>query len=169
MKKRKGFTLIELLVVIAIIGILASIVLVSLRGATTKAKDAKIISDLEQVRNLAELIYNSETSYVKLCDQANHVLDDDSTDADSDGTEPDTEYDKQLGSLKNDVKVTYGGPSGTVDATCYSNGDKYCVYMPLLSKRGTSSKWYCIDSTGKAGETTTDPSGTCDGTTFTCP
>lgn len=52
---KKGFTLIELLVVIAIIGLLSSLAVVSFSSARNKGNDAKIQSDLNQVRTAAEL------------------------------------------------------------------------------------------------------------------
>jgi prepilin-type N-terminal cleavage/methylation domain-containing protein len=53
-KYSKGFTLIELLVVIAIIGLLSSIVLAALNTARQRGRDAKRLSDLEQVQNALE-------------------------------------------------------------------------------------------------------------------
>lgn len=54
MKKNKGFTLIELLVVIAIIGILASVVLVSIGSGTEKAKRTATLKTMRSV--MPELI-----------------------------------------------------------------------------------------------------------------
>jgi len=47
-KQKSGFTLIELLVVISIIGLLSSIVLVSLNSARVKARYAKAQAELDQ-------------------------------------------------------------------------------------------------------------------------
>jgi len=63
LKNKKGFTLIELLVVIAIIGILASIVLVSINSARKKSRDATRMADLRQIAMALEMYYDSNGSY----------------------------------------------------------------------------------------------------------
>ena len=63
-KKHRGFTLVELLVVIAIIGILATIVLVSLGGARKKARDAQRQSDIRQISLAMEMYYDDGQTYL---------------------------------------------------------------------------------------------------------
>ncbi len=62
---KTGFTLIELLVVIGIIGILSSIVLVSVNQARMKARDARRKSDLIQLRTALHLYYSKKNNYVE--------------------------------------------------------------------------------------------------------
>ncbi|UZE93300.1 MAG: prepilin-type N-terminal cleavage/methylation domain-containing protein [Candidatus Nealsonbacteria bacterium] len=62
-KKNKGFTLIELLVVIAIIGTLSGLVLVSLGGARSKARDVARQSDIRQIAAALELQYSDDGEY----------------------------------------------------------------------------------------------------------
>lgn len=62
-KASKGFTLIELLVVIAIIGILASIVLVSLNTARSKGRDTQRIAVVKQIQTALEMYYDSNGEY----------------------------------------------------------------------------------------------------------
>jgi prepilin-type N-terminal cleavage/methylation domain-containing protein len=63
MKASKGFTLIELLVVIAIIGILASMVIVSLTGARVKSRDGKRLAELKEMQKALELYYSNNGYY----------------------------------------------------------------------------------------------------------
>ncbi|OGE87568.1 MAG: hypothetical protein A3J07_05010 [Candidatus Doudnabacteria bacterium RIFCSPLOWO2_02_FULL_49_13] len=60
---RSGFTLIELLVVIAIIGLLASVITVAAGSARLKSRDAKRLSDMQQIKSGLDIYYNLGFGY----------------------------------------------------------------------------------------------------------
>jgi len=142
-KYTRGFTLIELLVVIAIIGILASIVLVSLNSARNKGKDARVISDVQQLRTAFESGYNG-SSYPDL--QSNAI----------NGSGPQT---AATAALIADI-ATQTGTSVVFVTTPAGNATVtgYAIYGPLPSQNNL--KWFCIASTGKTNQSAGTDSGT---------
>lgn len=63
LNKNEGFTLIELLVVIAIIGLLSSVVMVSLDQARKRARDTKRVAEIEQLIQAVEMYHISNAAY----------------------------------------------------------------------------------------------------------
>lgn len=63
MKSKKGFTMIEILVTISLVGLLAVIVLASVGTARAKARDAKRISELQQLQKALELYFDRHEYY----------------------------------------------------------------------------------------------------------
>lgn len=139
--KTQGFTLIELLVVIAIIGILAGIVLVSLGGARTRARDSRIISDMSQLRTQAEIYYSSDGDYSRV-----------------------VATDEEIGKLDTDIS----NQNSTL--TIQNGTTEYCAYAPLNAP-DTPTWYCVDGPEMTAEKTTTNPNttGNCDGTTYDCP
>ncbi|OHA58202.1 MAG: hypothetical protein A2571_02990 [Candidatus Vogelbacteria bacterium RIFOXYD1_FULL_44_32] len=146
----KGFTLIELLVVIAIIGILSGIVITALGGAQTKAKDAKIQSEMGQLRSAAELYaLSNNNTYGKGGLNGRDTL----GCTDSAGMFQDPTLVKYISSILSNVKIgsTYvqcvTRPSGTTNATSWA-----VVALLPSSSVPTDEKWWCVDSSGYNGK-----------------
>jgi len=125
----RGFTLIELLVVIAIIGVLASVILVSLSSAKKKAGDTRVISDINQLRVALET--NRVNDY--------------SIDLNGAGTnlwKTTNGSSTNINSLIKDI-VANGG-AATIQ-TAGSPTTAYLLYGSLPSQN--NAKYYCVSST----------------------
>ena len=64
---KRGFTLVELLVVIAIIAILSTLSVVALNSARAKARDARRLSDIKQIRTALDMYFDSNLTYPANC------------------------------------------------------------------------------------------------------
>ena len=144
MNIKKGFTLIELLVVIAIIGILASIVLVSFPSANNKAKDSRTVSAAAQAKRIMLQIFTIDNNYTNF------------------GTTSPSE----MTTLGNEVLANSGYK---LFVTIKTGNTAACIYAKVIAP--SVSSWYCADSTGKAGYTTTYPAtiNFCTVTNAICP
>ena len=117
---RKGFTLIELLVVIAIIGILAGIVLVSLGGARSKARNARRQSDIRQVVTAQEMFYDDGEAYQTAAGSTA-------------GTPAIGTYLGALDDPQSTKHYTWLANDGTIATGC-TTGQYFCAYATLENK-----------------------------------
>ncbi|MBD3266043.1 prepilin-type N-terminal cleavage/methylation domain-containing protein [bacterium] len=70
-RNKKAFTLIELLIVVAIIGILAAIAVPNFLNAQTRAKIARVVSDLKSITKAIEMYYIDNNSYI--CESESYI------------------------------------------------------------------------------------------------
>ncbi len=148
--KRGGFTLIELLVVIAIIGILASVVLVSLNSARSKGKDVRIISDVQQVRTALESGYTgSAWPDLKQDNTAtNGGVNGNATNCVTNGWNNQGVQNTALNAVISDACTQGGVNSIVINTNNQATPNSYSIWgkLPSNSSGGT---YFCIDSTGK--------------------
>jgi len=146
MKQRGGFTLIEMLVVVAVIGLLSSVLLTSLGPARDKARDSRIIQEINQVRALAETIYNGNYNGLPPVEGVSAI---------------DAIPNEELKRLAKDI-FSFGGE--LVLRRPQTAATSYLVYSKLNVKVGAEPNlmvnYYCVDARGNAGYTTTEPVNT---------
>ncbi len=131
--KLRGFTLIEVLTVIMIIGILASVILVSMDTARQRAADVTIQNQVGQLRSLAEAVYTFENHYKEFKEA-------------SDGT---GEHGARFKRIIDDVMdMNEGAEEGfEIIFTEGASPRAYCMYAYLVRNQ---NQLFCVDSTGDA-------------------
>ncbi len=163
---KKGFTLIELLIVVAIIGILASIVVVSLTGQGSKASDAALKSNLRSVatavsNEAANNLSSFQQSTVCTLESVKSIMDTifetvkgqaSNTVTTGSGT---TQVNMYIAPFVDATDAAAAVAQGTAPVTgntirygCASNKGGWAVWGQLSED---SAKYFCLDSYGSVG------------------
>lgn len=141
-KLNVGFTLLELLVVVAIIGLLSAVVLAALGNARNSGKDAGVKSNLKNAMDQAEIFWNtsSPNTYFGVCTSTTGI-----------GT--------LVAAAASDSVAgnSVGSAGGQYNrATCHDSVGAWAAEVPLSASASGSPVMWCVDSTGKSKQETTN-------------
>lgn len=139
-KKENGFTIIELMIAIALIGLLASAIIIAVSQARTKAANARIKNNMDQIRKQAEVV-NVENNLQGYCVTGGKCA----------------ATDLKIVELLANIKNLNGGQDPVIiSKTTFPLN--YCVSSTLKD-----GKTFCMDSAAKQTGTVfgTGSSGTC--------
>ncbi len=109
-RDQSGFTLIELLIVIVILGVLAAIVVFSVRGITDRGDKSACKANLSTVQTASEAYYAKNSTYATAVDDATHT----STTLVGGGF---LQSDPSAASVDAKIRVTYSGGGGATPPT----------------------------------------------------
>ncbi len=149
--KTKGFTLIELLVVISIVGLLTSVILASLNSARGKSKDAAIIAEVMQLRNLMHLEYSDTGSYSGLQGNPGWVVSD--TASCPAGAFSSSARAPKAIEICNKIESLITGTGNRLYVGSVSSGVLPSASagqsFTIMSRLSSNSKFYCVGHNGK--------------------
>lgn len=150
-KNNKGFTLIELLVVVAIIGVLSSVVLVSLKSAKDKVRLTQYKEGMNQFSKLLELEYLEKGSYSGLNTQSVTNWIASAADCDTDFGPSSGRTSQYLSNALALCKQIANASSGIYRLEIYSSGGAY-TNPDKYSIDGwfDGASLYCFGSSGKS-------------------
>lgn len=156
-KEEKGFTLLELLMVVAIIGVLTSIVLVSLTDSRNRGADAAVKSNLDTVRGQSELFYSSSNSFLPSGGATFNIATCPAYNAS--GTNM-LSKDKVIAEA-----IAEAVKRGDNGSSCYNSSINWAIAVGLKSNSALS---WCVDSGGNSKQVSSAPNGAINNTTFSC-
>lgn len=135
-RMKSGFTLVELLVVIGILGVLIGIVVVAIHRVRIDAQNTRVVSNVRQLRALAESAYDSNGATYVDWTQFSGVQ-------------------AKVIELLEDTDAAYGDAAGApyVTDTIQTEEKEFCISAPLHPSTGG---YFCVDTSGVYKTTTAE-------------
>ncbi|MCF7845443.1 MAG: type II secretion system GspH family protein [Candidatus Pacebacteria bacterium] len=134
-RRNGGFTLVEMLVVILILALIIVFAFTAFNISRNKTRDAVLMSEIEQVKGIAESVYHPSIGYKELWEMRGSAVNID------DDYPTIKQIRKRARDVGSDIRIWF-----PEDAGVGLGFDQYCAYAyPLFYEEGMV---FCVDSLG---------------------